>query len=98
MGSTVQLAGLIGVSSPPLTAQLSGGARKQVCCSPSLRAPRQQSRRRLRVARAVEVGAPGGAAGAPEEKVEEPSVDFAFVSVSHYSLGPRLSEARLANY
>ncbi|CAN6205402.1 unnamed protein product [Urochloa humidicola] len=82
MGSTVHLAaaGLLGVSSPPLAQShcgCSGGARKQSC---SLRAPRQQQQsRRLRVARAVEMGAPGGEspAGAPEE---EPSVDFAFVS------------------
>ncbi|RCV13080.1 hypothetical protein SEVIR_2G329200v4 [Setaria viridis] len=79
MGSAVQLIGLLGVSSPPLAqshCSCSGGAKKQVC---SLRAPRQQSRRRLRVAHAVEMGAPGSA-GAPEEEVEEPSVDFAFVS------------------
>ncbi|CAN6199034.1 unnamed protein product [Urochloa humidicola] len=82
MGSTVQLAaaGLLGVSSPPLTQShcgCSGGATGKQSCS--VRAPRQQRRRSLRVARAVEMGAPGGepSAAAPEE---EPSVDFAFVS------------------
>ncbi|CAL5072677.1 unnamed protein product [Urochloa decumbens] len=83
MGSTVQLAaaGLLRVSSPPLAQSQcccsGGGARKQSC---SLRAPRQQQQSgRLRVARAVEMGAPGGEppAAAP---VEEPSVEFAFVS------------------
>ncbi|OEL21586.1 hypothetical protein BAE44_0017396 [Dichanthelium oligosanthes] len=77
MGSTVHLAGLLGVSSPPLAQShcSCSGAKKQSC---SLRAPRQQRRRRLR---AVEVGAPGGepSVAAPEEE-EEPSVDFAFVS------------------
>ncbi|CAN6168121.1 unnamed protein product [Urochloa humidicola] len=81
MASTLQLAaaGLLGVSSPPLTqshCSCNSGAMKQSC---SVRAAPQQ-RRRLRVARAVEMGAPGGepSAAAPEE--EEPSVDFAFVS------------------
>ncbi|PAN13967.1 hypothetical protein GQ55_2G364600 [Panicum hallii var. hallii] len=74
MGSTMQLTGLLGLSSPPLAQShcySCSGARKQSC---SLRAPRRQGRR----LRAVEMGAPGGEppAGAPED----PSVDFAFVS------------------
>ena len=76
----MHLTGVLGVSSPPLAPFhcSCSGAKKQSC---SLRPPRQQQRRRLRVARAVEVGAPS--AGAPEpEQVEEPSIDFAFVSVS----------------
>jgi len=80
MDSTVQLTGLLGVSSPPLAQShcySRSGARKQSC---SLRAPRRQGMTRLR---AVGMGAPGGEppAAAPEQ-VEEPSVDFAFVSVS----------------
>ncbi|CAD6218045.1 unnamed protein product [Miscanthus lutarioriparius] len=78
MGATMHLTGVLGVSSPPLAPShcSCSGAKKQSC---SLRPPRQQQRRRLRVARAVEVGAPS--AGAPEpEQVEEPSIDFAFVS------------------
>ena len=79
MDSTVQLTGLLGVSSPPLAQShcySCSGARKQSC---SLRAPRRQGTR----LRAVGMGAPGGEppAAAPEQ-VEEPSVDFAFVSVS----------------
>jgi len=80
MGATMHLTGVLGVSSPPLAPShcSCSGAKKPSC---SLRPPRQQQRRRLRVARAVEVGAPS--AGAPEpEQVEEPSIDFAFVSVS----------------
>jgi hypothetical protein len=79
MAATAHLTGVLGVSSPPLAPShcSCSGAKKQSC---SLRQGRQQ-RRRLRVARAVEVDAPS--AGAPEpEEAEEPSVDFAFVSVS----------------
>lgn len=77
MAATAHLTGVLGVSSPPLAPShcSCSGAKKQSC---SLRQGRQQ-RRRLRVARAVEVDAPS--AGAPEpEEAEEPSVDFAFVS------------------
>jgi len=77
MGSTVQITGLLGVSSPPLAQShcySCSGARKQSC---SLRAPRRQGTR----LRAVGMGAPGGEppAAAPEQE-EPPSVDFAFVS------------------
>jgi len=77
MDSTVQLTGLLGVSSPPLAQShcySRSGARKQSC---SLRAPRRQGTR----LRAVGMGAPGGEppAAAPEQE-EPPSVDFAFVS------------------
>lgn len=77
MGPTVQLTGVLGVSSRPLAASRCScsAIRRQGC---SLRPPRQQEgRRHLPVARAVEIGEPS--AGAPEV-VEEPSVDFAFVS------------------
>ncbi|RLN33166.1 photosynthetic NDH subunit of subcomplex B 3, chloroplastic [Panicum miliaceum] len=85
MGSTVQLTGLLGVSSPPLVQShrySCSGAGKQSC---SLRAPRRQGRR----LRAVEMGAPGGEP--PAAAPEEPSVDFAFVSLTPSPmLQPRL--------
>ena len=80
----MHLTGVLGVSSPPLAPFhcSCSGAKKQSC---SLRPPRQQQRRRLRVARAVEVGAP------EPEQVEEPSIDFAFVSVSSSRSRPLVS-------
>ncbi|KAL6896744.1 hypothetical protein ACP4OV_007316 [Aristida adscensionis] len=86
MGATVQLAGLVGASSPAFSpSHCSSGSKKQSCSlCPPWRRQQQRSRRRLRVVRAVEVGAPGGepSAAAPveEEQQGEPSVDFAFVA------------------
>jgi hypothetical protein len=97
MGSTVQLAGLVGVSSPPLASQVTAQRQRQevglvaprAAAAESMPLPRRPRRRGGRARRI-------GAAGSPEEKVEEPSLDFKIVGVSS-SLGPRLSEARLAN-
>ncbi|KAJ1289177.1 hypothetical protein BS78_02G144700 [Paspalum vaginatum] len=81
MGPTVQLTGVLGVSSPPALAPPSSRSPHYCSCGAI---NRQQQRRRTHglrlVARAVEMGAPSAGAPVEAEAEEEPSVDFAFVS------------------